>query len=712
MSKQFRSFISLICFVILVAGSVLIAVPRKANALNGYNAGFKTMEHPELLPFWLPDGTQVRQFISYDPSGGNSSNYFTNWRRYLDSNNETVIFDEYGPGCLYRQQMNIWHSSLSGSARIKYYFDDESTPRLNMTLNAFFGYNQVYTAPFNPPLTHFDDRPAYHKDSNFAICYYPFPFQKRLKITIDRTTDAGACWFQYTYLRYPTASEVQTWAGTGEDSAIVRNQWNNLGSDPKDPTGNVTVTNSYAINNGSSATVLDLSGRGSIASMKFTMNPWDNNTFTKTKLKIYWDNSGTPAVDMSLGSFLGGGGDTLGKTVYNMNFKNLFYGYNYSSKYFYCYWPMPYWSRARVVVENNSGENITSFNVDVKYKPSAAYNYPSGQAGYFHAKRTIESAPDDAYYSNAFEDFGRGKVIGLIMFSSGFNVDGDEFTYIDDTNTPSIHGDGTEDDHNQGWGGSNYQKPLWGGLINGYDGGYRTYYNEQYIYDRHIKITYEHSNLGSQTGQKTDFIIWYYKKDPGEGFSGNLKLTDQLNVGDTASETAHSYTINTQTQLVTTNSNYDGLEQNVMHLPCNDSGRYFKGFSQFVAAIDAGNNGVLLRRRLNRYNDNVQKADVYVDGARVTEGPWYFCDLNPTSNQAFADSNFAIPKSYTQGKSSITVRVQYLDAKDTTNGINEYYYWVYSYVPMVASTPTPVSTPAGTNLPLGATASASSIWDS
>ena len=153
-------------------------------------------------------------------------------------------------------------------------------------------------------------------------------------------------------------------------------------------------------------------------------------------------------------------------------------------------------------------------------------------------KRAIDISPNEAYFSNAFEDFGKGKAVGIMMYSSGYCMDGDEFTYIDDSNTPNLHGDGTEDDHNQGWGGNAYQKPLWGGLINGYDGGYRTYYNESYIYDRHMKITYEHSNLGgSQTGQKTDCIVWYYKKDAGSGFPGNLKLTDQLDVGNTASET-------------------------------------------------------------------------------------------------------------------------------------------------------------------------------
>ena len=728
--KREKRLFRFLVFLMIVA-PVLITTSWQVSALKGYNAGFPTMERPELLPFWLPDGTQTKQFITYDVTGNNDD--WKGWTRYTDANGELVFFDEYGPGCLYRQQFNVWHldawrTHSFDNVRIKYYFDDETTPRLNMLVNDFFGKGQNYVAPFTQPLVFYNYLPngCCGGTDSFANSYYPFPFQKRLKITLFNapTSDPSfPCgdWFQYTYQRYPTATEVQTWT-PGADSTIVRNQWNNLGVDPKDATGNVIVNNNYVINNGSSATVLDLSGQGSIAGLKFTLNPWDSATFNNTKIKIFWDNSGTPAVNQSLGSFFGGGGDPLGKTVYNLEFTNLFYGYSYTNKRLFAYWPMPYWSRAQIVIENNSGKNITNLGVEAKYKTSGALNYPPGQAGYFHAKRTIELNSSN-YYSTAFEDQGKGQVVGLMMYSNNYAMDGDEFTYIDDSNTPAIHGDGTEDDHNQGYGGNAYQKPLWGGLINGSDGAYRTYYNDMYVYDRQIRILYEHSPCGGgQTGQSTDFTVWYYKKDPGDGASGNLKLTDQLDVGDPGSESSHSYTVNGQTQLVNTNSAYDGMEFNINgHKPANDSGRYNKGYSQFVVSIDPANTGVLLRKRINRSGDNVQKASVYVDGTIVTEAPWYFCDLNAPANQAFADTNLVIPKSYTQGKSSIIVKVQYLDATDHTNGINEYYYWVYSYAAVVLPTPTPTPspsptptpepTPAGTNLALGATASASSIWD-
>ena len=71
--------------------------------------GLPAMEHPELLPLFPPEGTETRQFSSYDPSGSNNDgNFKTAFTKYIDANGEYVIFDASGPGCLYRQQINVW----------------------------------------------------------------------------------------------------------------------------------------------------------------------------------------------------------------------------------------------------------------------------------------------------------------------------------------------------------------------------------------------------------------------------------------------------------------------------------------------------------------------------------------------------------------------------------------------------------------------------
>ncbi len=421
--------------------------------------------------------------------------------------------------------------------------------------------------------------------------------------------------------------------------------------------------------------LLDKQGAGSLSRLNLAMKPWNRNTFTKVRLRITWDDHATPDVDLPVGCFFGGGGDTIGKDVTAKSLKTLMFGYDGTNGTGYSYWPMPYWKRAKIEVSNDSPEDLEAVGITADFKDMQTQYYPRGQCGYFGAKRTLDVSPDAAYYSRAFYQRGYGKVVGLMMYSVGYSMDGDEFTYIDGSRTPQIHGDGTEDDHNQGWGGYATQKPLWGGLINGYDGSYRLYLAEPYVFNSDIRIMYEHSNCGGgPTGQKTDFVFWYYLGEPG---IGNLTLTDELNVGDPASEQAHAYHVDGGTWFGQTQAAYDTYEQGNPY-PTTDDGRAFTNASQFTVKIDPGNEGVRLRRRLNRNLANLQQATVTVDGKPIPDTPWYFCDLPTPSKTAFADTDFEIPVAYTRGKKELTIQVKHVRA-EPANANNEYRYQVYCY---------------------------------
>jgi hypothetical protein len=663
----------------LVMAILVLTAPLPLGAAPGGRAGFSAMEHPEVLPFFLPVGTETKQFISYDASGSNNDGNFENsYTKYVDCHGDFVIFDASGPGCLYRQQMNVWWMNehpQAGQAHIKYYFDDETTPRLDTTVDKFFGGT---LAPYSDPFSFLDPQ------RRFAIQYYPFPFRTRLKVTT--TVDLNryfnpypAAWYQYTYLAYPKNTDVQTWRGPQEDSAAVRRQWSHLGVDPKDGTGNLSATKTVAIKNGKTVNVLDLTGQGSIAALKIKLTPFSKATFYNTHIKIYWDGATTPAVDLPLGYFFGGGGKdyACSKDVWRKPLKTLFFGFDKAADAFYAYWPMPYWSAAKIDICNQSGQDIAAIQCDVQYKPAIAMNYPSGQAGYFYAKRTVDRDPGGGLFVNVFEEKGRGHLVGLSFYTDGFPCDGDEFTYIDGSRTPQIHGDGTEDDHNQGFGGDAYQKPLWGGLINGFQGAYRIYMNDPYVFDKHIKINYEFSREGGgANGGRSDVVVYYYKSATGD----NLRLTDQLDVGKPASESAHHYTVTGQTWSGTVASAYDGYELDYEYDRCIDDGRAYNGFSQFTANIDPNNHGVKLRKRVNRSNAGLQVADVYVDGVKVAERPWDICTPSAAPTyQSWFDADFEIPAAYTRGKKHVQIKVQYRSAANKPE-LNEFYYWVFSYV--------------------------------
>lgn len=670
MKKSILALAALICFVAVQAQVFAGAEASLAPP------GFSMMEHPELLPLFLPDGTETRQSSSYDSSGANNDgNFRTAYTKYVDTNGEYVIFDAPGPGCLYRQQINVWsrgRKKAAGQSHIKYYFDDDPKPRVDATIDDLFSGK---IAPFTEPFAFLDPR------ERFGILYYPFTFKKHLKVTttddFSKLPDTNACWYQYTYLTYAGSNALTTWAGPQQDSPTVRSQWTNLGADPKPTTGNVTVSNTVAIPKGKTVVLAELHGAGSIASIKLQLAPYGRQQFYHTILRIYWDGAKLPAVEMPLGLFFGGGGESYPncKKLPEMSLRTLFYGFNGTNHTFFCYWPMPYWHSARLELANDTGEDLKSVACAVEYKPADVLTYPADQAGYFYARRTRARDPGRGLFNTAFEESGRGKVVGLSFYSTGYAMDGDEFTYIDGSRTPQIHGDGTEDDHNQGYGGDAYQKPLWGGLVNGFQTAYRFYYNDSYIFNQHIKINYEFSREGGHdNGGETDAVVYYYKAPS----AGHLLLTDQLDIGNSADEAAHHYSVTGQTWAGGRHSSYDGYERDYEYDSCWDDGRAFTGSSEFIVNISPKNHGVKLRRRLFRTGNGRQRAWVYVDGVRVNDRPWDVCTYScAPAYEGWFDDDFEIPAAYTQGKRQLHLRVENAGAEKSE--INEFYYWVYTY---------------------------------
>lgn len=622
--------------------------------------GFDAMESPERLPYLFPTGTQTKQFCSHDVTAANGDGNFSNaFTRYIDSNGENVIFDEYGPGCLYRQQINIWIGGNNfqlhpnaGKAKIKYYFDDETKPRIDCTIDELFNGKG---SPFYLPLS--------FKDyiSRFAVSYYSLTFKKRLKVTVSPASSwegRVGTWYQYTYLKYSPNYAIESWNPSTLPNEKVIRQWTNSGTDPKDTTGNIPLKYTQPIKVGDSL-VINLENPGSVASLKVNIDPYSIRSFYDTQILIYWDNQSKPAVNVPLGQFFGGGTRDYWLESIDIparSLKSLFYGFDGATHSFYSYWPMPFWKKARIVFINKSDTDIADLTCHIGFKPESAYAYSKSETGYFNAERTIFNkwTPEKPYII-AFKKKGRGHVVGISFYSANYDMDGDEFTYIDGSLTPQIHGDGTEDDHNQGFGGSNYNKPLWGGLMNGYQGGYRIYMNDAYVFNNNIEIRYEQPRKEAQT----DVLTYYYMS----AFNDTIKLTDKVDIGNKESEKQHNYRVEGQTWEGTLASCYDGYQIKPDYYQAEDNGRAFNKKSSFVVNIDPANEGVRLRKRIYRRNHGQQTAWVYVDGVKI-QSPWYIATYSKTPvNQSWYDSDFEIPSTYTKGKKQIKVQIKCVEVQ-------------------------------------------------
>ncbi|MGN6295655.1 MAG: DUF2961 domain-containing protein [Ginsengibacter sp.] len=685
----------------LLGVTVCSSAQQKVEKLsNEVVTGFEQMAKIERLPLLYPYGTKKNRMISYDASGGNGFGLLINtFTKYIDANGDVVIFDAYGPGCLYREQMNIWTDNgigkISSTIRIKYYFDDETTPRIDVpVLDLFKG--EVY--PVKKPF-------GFREIRQFGDVYYPFAFNKRLKIALSDTVitrllkennDRSCNWYQFDYLTFPQDCKVKSWtAGENPYEEITRQQWLNLGKDPNLIKDNIVDEKLISISAGSTSVIFDKKEKGSIAAIELKMTPHDSATFYNTKIRISFDDLKEPAVDVPISYFFGGGGwkDQFSQKT----LKTLLYGFNGTEGTFYCYYPMPFFKNAKIEIINNSSVNIDNFKYKISMKPASVVEYPKNQTAYFMARVTRDWNPGGQTrkgflkpYQNAFLDNGYGHVEAINMFSANFNEDGDEFTYIDNSNTPQIHGAGTEDEFNQGWAGGLFQQPLWGSLKSGVKGSYRLHMNEPYVYYDHINIRFE-NNAGKYKGEaprrrygtpdsiiESEFMIWFYKAPGGPV----LHLTDSVDVGNAASEQAHDFAIQGQTFNGITETCFDSYETDDNYMQMKDDGRAYNKYISFKANIGRDNKGIRIRNRICRTDNGIQVANVYVNGKKLPQS-WYiltYSEQKARRNRSFDgwfESEYEIPAKYTAGKSKINIKLEYVRA--IKNELNSYLIKVYSY---------------------------------
>jgi hypothetical protein len=644
----------------------------------------------DLLPF-LRDGEQTHQFTSYDRAGDNYDAEYLSL--YTEANGECVIFDAMGPGCLYRHHMNIWHDhEIYKGINLRYYFDDELTPRIDMDVSIFFSSDNPLGI-FQPPL-------AYNGKNRFRVLYHPMFFKRRLKVCFSSEPGGPGTvlmpwagrynallnrrnhWYNYTYQLYREDPGLNSWtpdAGRNAMSTLLKimspdNAENNSNLTPDNKRGKIN----RKAQAGQTVTLWKASGQaGSIAALHIRIDSAESSdALFSNWLKITFDHASSAQIEAPLGCFFG-----AYRTSPQSSYSALPLGYANGGGY--CYFRMPFWTSALVQIENR-GQSATTVDATIDYKSTSEINYPRHRCGYLYARYHREDPRIEGNDYTYLETDGRGQVVGHVVMRWDTSMEEDERTYFDGSRTPWIIGEGFEDDHDMGWGLQNLSQPLFGAIsANGGAGGvYRFLLPDMYCFSSGIRYGHQtygpHSPLGHegmyQTGSEESVVFWYGLPRP------RMILTDDLDIGNSASEAAHGYRAEGHLQKLQGAYWYDGQFNNVLFKtpPIKDDGVSFTGGSIFTATVSTDNRGVRLRRRCDKDN-NRQKARVFIDECLVTERLWYSVDFEKTyRNIRWFDSDFDVPESYTRGKSRITVRIDFVSSK--TGRWDEYHYWIYSYV--------------------------------
>jgi hypothetical protein len=205
------------------------------------------------------------------------------------------------------------------------------------------------------------------------------------------------------------------------------------------------------LKSGRSKTLLEIEGAGIIQRMWFTLRERSPEMMRSIRLRIFWDGEPKPAVDVPFGDFFGYG---LSRVV---KFETALFS-NPEGRSFNCMIPMPFRKGAKVIITNESSNDVGSLFFDIDF---VKYEKMDNDALYFHSywtrQKTSELRKDFEFLP---EVEGKGRFLGVNI---GVNADkaygdtwwgeGEVKMYIDnDKELPTINGTGTEDYIGTAWG--------------------------------------------------------------------------------------------------------------------------------------------------------------------------------------------------------------------------------------------------------------------
>jgi hypothetical protein len=319
-----------------------------------------------------------------------------------------------------------------------------------------------------------------------------------------------------------------------ENFALIRNASTQRSSSWDRTGGNIDCLTDIAP--GATVSLLDTKGPGKVTHLWITMMefPGHETHFRDIVIRMYWDDSKVPSVEVPLGDFFGIG-HALTPQYYErrkfiINSAPVAVGVN--ERAMNCYWPMPFHKSARIEIYNNGdcSLRIIYFHVDYELGPQPA------DSAYFHANfrqsvnRKGQAPNDDHFNLDGKENFvlmeteGRGHYAGCFYFvdtnPGGWWGEGDDMIFIDHSPMPVIYGTGTEDYFNNAWGFNNtFSFPYYGAplLDKRADGGtyttlYRLHIPDPVHFQKHIKVTMECWWEPDKENTIASVAFWYQDK--------------------------------------------------------------------------------------------------------------------------------------------------------------------------------------------------------
>ncbi|MBN1901272.1 DUF2961 domain-containing protein [Candidatus Sumerlaeota bacterium] len=259
---------------------------------------------------------------------------------------------------------------------------------------------------------------------------------------------------------------------------------------------------------GDTAVLADIKGPGIIRHIWTTTNA--SGPIGRTLiLRMYWDGSATPSVEVPFGDFFGAG-NALAADVNSFPITVVSRGRSRN-----CWWRMPFANGARITIANEGDEPHGAFYFHIDYL--ALDNEPPTRERFHAQYRQAYPAVSPENYV-ILEAKGSGHFVGTVMSVESAKPnwwgEGDDLIEVDDHEP--VHGTGTEDYFCDAWG-MHPQQTLWHGspVCEGYDKEglhttmYRFHIMDPVPFRKKIRVSIEHGTENDRADNLSSVAFWY-----------------------------------------------------------------------------------------------------------------------------------------------------------------------------------------------------------
>jgi hypothetical protein len=623
---------------------------------------------------WPYQRIGVRAYMrsTYDRAGNNERADASHFLYQL-ADDRNVTLDVEGPGILYFVRTNHWHGS-------PWHYEVDGKDHVVRETSTADPEHPAQGSVFLPEAAF--PRPlawTWADTKGADLSWIPVGFENRFRMQYGRTFYGTGYYIYHQFVPGAKLSQpIRAWNEEPPASDVLE-LISRAGSDIA-PAGLHT------------SSARTLRGPAMIRALEITIPRDKALEFSKARLKITWDGRSQPSVDTPIALFFGAG------LLYNRDNREylvksfpMVVRYDGDRVHLSCYLPMPFFQSAKFEL---TGPAADAAEFRVRYAP---FHGKLSEVGYLHATYRDHPAPElgkDLVLLDTREVEGGGNWTGSFIGTSFIfshdgvlnTLEGDPRFFFDDSRTPQAYGTGTEEWGGGGdyWGGLNMTLPFAGHPVGAksakdavsaedkVEAAYRFLLADLMPFGRNARIQLEHGGVNESKEHYETVTYWY-------GLPGaSLVKTDELRVGDEASERAHRYASPDASAPYEITSRYeigpDQVQGREIFPAETDRGRKTRGTSEFTLKTDPKNRGVMLRRKLDYLFPN-QRAEVTVDGKPA--GIWYLAGSNTclfssprgelgatqhvvqTSNRRFRDDEFLLPLALTQGKREIHVRVRF-----------------------------------------------------